>query len=390
MRGALRSAGGGGQRLRVLHVAEAFGGGLMEMVRFLTDGTAEEGHDAAIAFGRREETPLDVPALLDPRVATFELAWDRGDLRTHRMVAGELRRIVAAWEPDVVHLHSSFAGVVGTAALRGRVPLIYTPHAFASSATGRSRAGRRAYRAIERAVVRRATVVGAVSHCEAGEARELGAGAVVVVPNGIPELDSPRADLAGTPAKARPPLAVGVGRLIGQRRPHACARILGAVADAGSVAWLGGGGDGGAWSDGARAALESRGVPVSGWLEREELKRRLGQATAYLHWTTWDGMSLSILEAMALDVVVVASRTGPSTEVLPPGHVCDSEEEAAALLRRVLADPELAESMRAAQRARRGAYSARHMTESWLRHYRGLVPAPAPLVVHETKQLVEA
>jgi glycosyltransferase involved in cell wall biosynthesis len=365
-----------GRRLRVLHVAEAFGGGLLEMVRFLCAGTADEGHDVAIAYGRREETPADVRALLDPRIELHELPWQRSRPGSHVAVAGALRRLAGEWAPDVVHLHSSFAGVIGAFALQGRVPSVFTPHAFASSVQARPGIGRTTFRAVERAVLRRATLVGAVSASEAAQARRLGARDVVVVPNGIPELDSPRIELGGTPAKAGPPLVVGAGRLIGQRRPHACARILRAVAGDGEVAWLGGGGDGGAWSERAREELERAGVPVTGWLAREELLGRLARATAYLHWTTWDGMALTILEAMALDVVVVASRTEPNCELLPDGHVCDSEEEAIALLRSVVADPGLAESMREAQRERRGAYSAQRMTAAWLRHYQQLLPAP--------------
>jgi glycosyltransferase involved in cell wall biosynthesis len=72
---------------------------------------------------------------------------------------------------------------------------------------------------------------------------------------------------------------------------------------------------------------------------------------------------------------VVASRTAPNCELLPDGHVCETEEEAVALLRRIVADPALAESMRAAQRERRGAYSAQRMTASWLAHYERLLPA---------------
>ena len=370
-----------GPKLRVLHVAEAFGGGLMEMVRFLCNQAAIEGHSMAIAYGRRRETPEDVRSLLHSRVDLFPQTWDRDDPRTHLNVRAELRRLVDEWAPDVVHLHSSFAGVVGMAALRRRVPLVFTPHAFASSVQSHSPHARVAYAAIERAVVRRATLVGAVSESEAREARALGGRNVAVIPNGIPELDSPHVELGGTPAKARPPLAVGVGRLIGQRNPDACARILGAVGDAGDVAWLGGGGACEEDEERARTTLEAAGVPVSGWLAREELKRRLGEATAYLHWTTWDGMALSILEAMALDVVVVASRTDPSCEILPPDHICDSEEEASALLRRILRDPDLAERMRASQRERRGRYSAERMTATWLERYRELAPAAEPVAV---------
>lgn len=365
------------RRVRVLHLVEAFGGGILEMLRLLCNDAVEQGHAMAIAYSRRPETPEDVRSLFDPRVELFELPWDRDRRRTHFAARIEARRVADAWGPDLVHLHSSFAAVVGIAAFEDRLPTVLTPHAFASQVLSRSARSRRVFEVLERGVCRRATLVGAVSGVEGRRAERYGAREVVVIPNGIRELDSPRIDLGGTPAKARPPRVVALGRLVEQRQPHVCARILTALRDAGDVAWLGGGGASPDYAAGARAALEAAGVPVSGWLAHDELMSRLAGATAYLHWTTWDGLALSVLEAMALDVVVVASRTDPSCELLPDGHCVATEEEAIALLRRVVADPVLAEEMRAAQRERRGRYSAQRMTAAWLAQYARFAPTPA-------------
>src|SRR4051812_15202451 len=46
--------------LHVAHFAEAFGGGLLEMVRLVCLGHAEAGIRATVLHGRRPETPLDL------------------------------------------------------------------------------------------------------------------------------------------------------------------------------------------------------------------------------------------------------------------------------------------------------------------------------------------
>ena len=358
---------GSGEPVRVLHVAEAFGGGLLEMVRLVAEGGARAGMPQAIAYGERPETPEDVRAAVAEPVELLPVGWRSRSAPAQLRAARALQRAVDAWRPDVVHLHSSFAGVVGVA-VRTDAPVIFTPHAFASALPSRSAPARWAYRRLEHVVCRRADLVGAVSRSEAQLARELGARDVRVVLNGIPELDAPAA------AEARParPQVVALGRLIAQRRPDACARILARLADVADVAWIGGGGSQGAYGRRARAALDAAGVEVTGWLPRHDAIARLRAASAYLHWTAWDGQPLSVLEAMAGDTPVVASDIAPNREILGPEQVCASEDEAVALLRRIVGDEAFADRLRAAQAEVRGAYGAGRMVAEWLALYREL------------------
>ena len=352
-------------RLRTLHVAEPFGGGLMQMVIAIAEGGAARGDDVMIAYGIRPETPTRPRDLVDERVELRALSWTRRTPDAHARAGLELRRLLREWQPDVVHLHSSFSGVVGTIVIGDELPTVFSPNAFASAVPEAGAVRRAAYRAAERVVCRRVTLVGAVSHSEAELARRMGARRVVRVPNGIPELDASRlAERPGAPPPSTErPRIVATGRTVPQRQPEATARILAAAREFADVEWLGGGG-GSRGVAGHRAIVEA-GVPVSGWLPREELLERLRSATVYLHWTAWEGLSFSVLEALALDLVVVASDIAPNREVLGPSGVRSSEEEAIELLRRVITDPAAAEELRAEQRARREEFSAERMVARW-------------------------
>jgi glycosyltransferase involved in cell wall biosynthesis len=362
--------------VRILHVAESFGGGLMRMVVDLAEGSAAAGDAVMIAHGVRPETPTTLRADIDDSVGIRALPWTSRGPAAQIRAARELRALVREWRPDVVHLHSSFSGVVGSLALGRRCPTVFTPNAFASALPEAGALARPAYRLAERVTCHRVSAVGAVSWSEAEIATELGAHKVVRIPNGIPELDPERAVTRAPDAPPPDPVSiVATGRTVPQRQPDACARILSAVADVAEVAWLGGGG--GARGVAGRESLEAARIPITGWLAQSELLDRMAGATAYLHWTAWDGLPLSVIEAIALDVVVIASDIPPNREILGDSGVRQTEAEAVEALRRVATDPGYAEQLRVEQRSRRDEFSAAKMIGAWRELYAELAGVPA-------------
>jgi glycosyltransferase involved in cell wall biosynthesis len=350
-----------------MHITEALGGGVFEVVTNLSAGLADRGHEVSIAYGVRAETPSPLRDAVDPRVELIPTPWTTRTLRASLRASRELRPIVEEWSPDVIHLHSSFAGFIGAATLRGLAPTVYTPHGY-SFAMNTSAWQRRLFRALERRVARRVGMIGAVSNAEGCLAREvLSAPRVKVVPNGIPELD-PDSALPGTSLEQASGV-VAMGRVVAQRQPLEVAEILADVRDAGaSVAWLGGS----PGTSPGQEALARAGIPVTGWLAREDALERLAGATVYLHWTAWDGMPLSILEAMARDVVVIASDIAPNRSILGARQVFSSKADASAAIHRVLVDDAYRQSLLSEQRARRARYGSKAMMRGWEEVYTAL------------------
>jgi glycosyltransferase involved in cell wall biosynthesis len=363
--------------MRILEVTESFATGTMEVVRLVSEGAVRQGHRVRIAYGERPETPEDLRNRVAEGVELTALPWNGRTVRAQVRAAHVLRKLCRTWEPDVIHLHSAFAGFVGAVGVASFAPTVYTPHGY-SFLGARSPFKRAGYRLAEGAIARRVQMVGAVSEDEARLARGLGARAVEVVPNGIPELDPSIPPWHARTAPERP-LVVAAGRIVPARRPLATARILHSLADKAEVRWIGG--------PGPDPRLEERvqelGVPVTGWLDREEAVRRLSEATVLLHWSEWDSHPLSVLEAMAFDVPVIGSDIGANRELLGDEQVRATEEKAVELVRAVIGDGGFRRAILNRQRQRRTRFAATRMVHDWLRIYGALAEPAGELVALE-------
>ena len=90
--------------------------------------------------------------------------------------------------------------------------------------------------------------------------------------------------------------------------------------------WIGGG----AAAD--ERALREAGAEVTGWVSRSEALGWLATADVYVHTAAWEGFPVSLLEAAALGLPIVARRI-PALESLGPPLLCDSPEALVAALR---------------------------------------------------------
>jgi len=275
--------------ISVLHVVEAYGGGVMVAVNDYIESTPQHRH--AILAAKREGHDTGVR----PNVPLFEL----DDKRRLRRVLAQVRRTIREFRPDVVHFHSSWAGVIGRLLPRGTAQFVYTPHCYAFERRDVPTAVRAAYRIVESVLARRLDAVIACSPREAQLARELRSGTPTFY---VPNIAPPPA----VPFPRRPSerlRIVASGRIAAQKGPDwfaGLARAVRARTEDVDISWLGGG------EAAAEQSLRDAGVDVTGWLRRPELLAELTGADLYVHSAAWEGAPLSVLEAASLGVPVVA------------------------------------------------------------------------------------
>jgi glycosyltransferase involved in cell wall biosynthesis len=303
----------------VLHVSEAFGGGVVAAVRSHVAASPEFRH--LLAFSDRLEAPLTGHDL-DPFDALVTLPHEPlAAIRT-------IRRAVRKQHVDIVHAHSAIGGALSRLAVRSSdIPIVYTPHCFAHLRLDRSALSRAAYRAIERRMATNTTVYAACAPYEYEQCARLDVDVPrVYVPNALTETDHP--PVAETKPDDRPHL-LGVGRLFPQKDPEFFAMAVESVRAAGielDATWIGDG------ESHLRRRLLAADIDVTGWLPREESLRRLAQPGGiYLHSARWEGFPFAILEAHAAGLPLIIRHIPTLAAFAFPHEVRDPGDVALAV-----------------------------------------------------------
>ena len=304
-------------RRRILIVSEPMEYGVLSYLERLLDGLDRSRWEPAFAFSPHRMAPQAhrlVARLEHEGVRLCRLRFRRGfgpgDVATGAQLAAETR----AFRPDVMHVHSTKAGVLGRLVARALgVPVLYTPHGTSWHYTGRLVG--RVQLALER-TLRRVTD-GLLSVCPE-EARafvgEVGfiPAQVRVIRNGVPVpsrsalvagRDDVRTMLGIAPGET---WAVFVGRLTREKGLDVLRRALERPVALDGLVVVGDGAD--------RPALEAQAsataVPVRFVGYHEDVSGFLAASDVFVQPSRSEGLPFALLEAMAHGVPVVCTTVG--------------------------------------------------------------------------------
>jgi glycosyltransferase involved in cell wall biosynthesis len=356
------------ETLRILHIAESFGAGVLSMLVTIANYQASQGHEVHVAHSVREETPDEYADLFDRSIQLHSVPMTRkinprADLRALRRLTGLMGTI----QPSLVHLHSSKAGFLGRAAARiARVPAFYSPHGISFLRKDISRTQKLVYLLLEWLG---AKIGGCIVACSSSEYQgiqhQLAPRELTLVENGI--------ELPHTVSRSRSsgPLTIGMaGRISPEKNPLAFARLAQQLNEE-KLVWVGDG------LVAEREQLENASVSVTGWLDRAAATKLIGGLDVYVHTSLAEGMPLTVLEAMSAGVPVVALNNLGTRDVVihgETGYLANTEEELLTFVQVLAARPELRERMsRNARRVAIERYSSTRMNRELLALYEGVL-----------------
>jgi glycosyltransferase involved in cell wall biosynthesis len=265
----------------------------------------------------------------------------------------EISSLIKAESPDLIHAHTSKAGLLGRVAgwLTG-TPTVFTAHTW-SFADGISSFQRRISIPLERFAGRIGGKVITVSRAnEEIAAREAitHAANLVTIWNGIPDTD-----LRSKPGVAEIPKIVMVARFAPQKDQLSLVQALSGLDLPWRLAFVGDG------PTRAEVEAEAQKLSMTDRIEflgdRGDIPDVLASSDLFVLSTKWEGLPLSILEAMRAGLPVITSDVGGCSEAVdhgttgfltPPSDVTQLREK----LERALSAKSLLKSMGEAGRER--------------------------------------
>ncbi|OZE84925.1 hypothetical protein CH304_07110 [Rhodococcus sp. 15-649-1-2] len=208
------------------------------------------------------------------------------------------RAVILETRPRIVHLHSSFAGLLRTFRFAG-TKIIYTPHAYAFLRRDQSAVARAAYLGIETMLSKRPQTIAAISPFEAASAARLAGGYtdIAYLPNVAADSVKIRHHRS---VASNTPEVVMVGRVSPQKDPSFFAAMARAVRTDIRWLWIGDG------DEVMKEELRDAGVEVTGWVQNSDVHDRIASADLYFHSAKWEGAPVTLLESAALGTPILA------------------------------------------------------------------------------------
>lgn len=288
--------------MKIVHVVECFAGGVFSFLSNLTNELDKEEY--IVIYGiNRDNTPSDFREKFPPN--TKFIPW-----KSASRSLNPLTDLKALWELyiilkkiddiDIIHLHSSKAGFLGriVSFLLGKSSrTIYTPHAISFLRLDVSPKKRKIFIWMERFASFFGGKIVACSQSEKEAIEEQGIKNVTFINNGIKKLQIEKK--VNTSDKTT---IISVGRLSIQKNPKLFNDIALEFNDNPNVQFI--------WcGDGElKSELTSPNIKLTGWIERKELECYLANADIYLSTSLWEGLPLSVLEAMSIGLPLVLSN----------------------------------------------------------------------------------
>jgi hypothetical protein len=287
---------------KVVYVVESFAAGVYSFLYDLCNSVSED-YEVVIIYSLRKRTPENFRDDFDPRIRFIETKMCRGlNPRENIKSLIQLKKILKAEHPDIIHLHSSKAGFLGRlACFANRFDMdkvFYNPHGFSFLQTNESKFKRKLFYGLEWFASKLGGHIVACSKGEYEEALKISKKCMkinngidtskideIISENNLNEFRKKR----NINNKRKNLKIATVGRICYQKNPELFNEIAKNMTQY-DFLWIG---------DGELMdKLTADNIKITGWTERKQVIRELIDIDIFILTSLWEGLPISLLEAM--------------------------------------------------------------------------------------------
>lgn len=304
--------------MKVVHIIEALGGGVYtyfnDLSHYFGDDEIVKDLSTTIIYSgnRKEIDPEKIESEFSKGVSLIKINMVREispiqDFKSIIHLRSELQKL----NPDVIHLHSSKAGILGRIAcflLFKRKKIFYSPHGYAFLRTDVSNLTKKIYWFIEKSFQQ--LFGGSTIACGDTEyqiAKKLGKS--YLIRNGINLEDVQQQFIRSQNTT----LTIGtLSRISSQKNP----KLFNAIAfrfPEYNFVWIGNGE--------LNHELTAPNIKITGWfMDRNEALKKLSSIDIYIQTSLWEGLPIALLEAMAMKKPILATNIIGNKDVVIPNE----------------------------------------------------------------------
>lgn len=306
------------KEIQIVQFVEAFGGGVYTYVKdlcnflVLNESTSNIKIHLIYSPNRVEFDKEIFKKEIHPNVILHELKIDRKiNLSKDINIIKQIRKLLKEIQPDILHLHSSKAGVIGRFAsfrLVEKNKIFYSPHGYSFLQKNISNKMTFFYKFVEYATpFLFGGITIASGYTEYKISKKISKS--LLIKNGVDFM---------LPEKLQnhqqnKQLTIGtIGRLTLQKNPKLFNTIAEKLPEVNFI-WIGNGE--------LENEITSKNIIVTGWVKtREELLKKLNEVDVYLQVSLWEGLPIALIEAMAMRKPLLVSNIVGNKDCVENGY----------------------------------------------------------------------
>jgi glycosyltransferase involved in cell wall biosynthesis len=311
------------KELKVLHISETFAAGVYTYIKDICQFLEPiNGVKTYVIYSskRKDTNPEKFERDFSTSTTLIEIEMSREisplkDFKALLKIAKKIKEI----KPDVIHLHSSKAGIIGRIASKAysKANIYYTPNGYSFVREDISDRKKKMFRTIEKYItIYFGGVTIACGDTEYEHAKKIGES--LLVRNGV-NINDVYSFKKTVPNKV---FTIGtVGRLSSQKNPKLFNEIAERFPEINFI-WIG---------DGElKHEITSKNIEIKGWMPREKVLELVSSFDIYIQTSLWEGLPFTIIEAMVLEKPIIAKNVIGNKDAVKKGYngfLCTSLEE---------------------------------------------------------------